>query len=190
MAEKIFISEVEARFNTLLDEYGNFLRATIAKLCPKDLGLQFGDIEQEVRIRLWRALQSEREIRDAASYIYRVAATTTIDAVRRVKARREEQIGIAEEEGEDEVSQLAASPKASPERVARQREVGRKIEACLLKLSDDRARAVRLYLEGLGSQEIADLTGWTEPKARNLTYRGLNDLRGCLRTEGIECEVD
>jgi hypothetical protein len=28
--------------------------------------------------------------------------------------------------------------------------------------------------------------GWSEPKARNLVYRGLKDLRGELRSAGIE----
>lgn len=32
--------------------------------------------------------------------------------------------------------------------------------------------------------------GWTEPKARNLIYRGLEDLRETLRAEGIEYEID
>jgi DNA-directed RNA polymerase specialized sigma24 family protein len=59
----------------------------------------------------------------------------------------------------------------------------------LTRLSEDRSRAVRLYLEGMTSQEIADLAGWTEPRARNLTYRGLKDLRDLLGAEGIECEI-
>src|SRR5712692_10103132 len=84
-------AEPEVWFRTVMEEYGKFLRDTIARLCPKDLGVQFDDIEQEACLRLWRALQSERNISDMASYIYRIAVTATIDAVRRVKARREEQ---------------------------------------------------------------------------------------------------
>jgi DNA-directed RNA polymerase specialized sigma24 family protein len=57
-------------------------------------------------------------------------------------------------------------------------------------LSDNRRRAVGLYLEGMASQEIATLLGWSEPKARNLLYRGLSDLRAQLRAEGIEYEID
>ena len=36
------------------------------------------------------------------------------------------------------------------------------------------------------TDEIADLMGWSEPKARNLVYRGLKDLRKALRDAGIE----
>jgi len=31
-------------------------------LCPKDLGIQFDDIEREARLRLRRAIRAEREI--------------------------------------------------------------------------------------------------------------------------------
>ncbi|MGH9199086.1 MAG: hypothetical protein ACRD1T_25575, partial [Acidimicrobiia bacterium] len=40
------------------------------------------------------------------------------------------------------------------------------------------------------NQEIADLLGWSEPKARNLLYRGLKELRSRLRLLGIEYELD
>lgn len=61
--------EAEAHFNSVIEEYGKFLRQTIVHFCPKDLGLQFTDIEQEARLWLWRALRSEREINDLASYL-------------------------------------------------------------------------------------------------------------------------
>jgi DNA-directed RNA polymerase specialized sigma24 family protein len=57
-------------------------------------------------------------------------------------------------------------------------------------LPDNRRRAVGLHLEGLTSQEIADLLGWSEPKARNLVYRGLKDVREQLQAEGIDYEID
>ena len=93
------MSTAEERWRSLIDQYGRFLRGVIARLCPRNLGVQFDDIEQEARLRLWKALQSERKIEDAASYLYRIAATATIDAVRRVQARREETL---DREGDDE----------------------------------------------------------------------------------------
>lgn len=127
---------------------------------------------------------------DLTSYLYRIAATTTIDAVRRVQARREEALLLDEEEGESEVSSLAARPEDSPERVAARQQILRKVEAVLVRLPSDRRGVVRLYLQGFTSQEMADLMGWSEPKVRNLTYRGLSDLRQQLRAEGIKCEID
>jgi RNA polymerase sigma-70 factor (ECF subfamily) len=44
---------------------------------------------------------------------------------------------------------------------------------------------VRMHLAGYERHEIADLLGWTEPKTRNLLYRGLSDLRQILESWGI-----
>jgi hypothetical protein len=39
MAGKSPTPEKEDRFNKVLDQYGDFLTRTIARVCPKDLGL-------------------------------------------------------------------------------------------------------------------------------------------------------
>ena len=82
----------DARLERLLERHAALLRTLIAQHCPRDLGIQLSDIEQEARVRLWKALQREKELNDPASYIYRIAVSATIDAVRRVLARREDQI--------------------------------------------------------------------------------------------------
>lgn len=186
MVEKLAETEKEALINRVLEKYGRFLRNTIAQLCPRDLGIQIDDIEQEARLRLWRVLLSEREIKDLASYIYRVAATTTIDAVRRVKAKREEQLHTLEE-AEEQV--LSADADRSPADEVARRQVMKKIGAALASLPDNQRRALGLHLEGMTSQEIADLLEWSEPKARNLIYRGLKQLRELLRAEGIDYQL-
>jgi RNA polymerase sigma factor (sigma-70 family) len=118
--------------------------------------------------------------------------TATLDAVRRIKAKREEQLRPVEDEYEDEGAPLAlfSDPNRSPEAEAGRKQLAGKVQAALSRLSDNRRRAVGLYLEGMTSQEIATLLGWSEPKARNLLYRGLSDLRAQLRAEGIEYEID
>ncbi len=192
MTESSPITTDETRFNTIIEEYGRFLRQTIVQLCPKDLGIQFNDIEQEARLRLWRALQSEREINDPASYLYRIAVTATLDAIRRVKTKREEQLLLAED-GDEEAGEplyLAAGPAHAPDLLAERRQVVRKVVAMLARLPENRRRAVGLHLEGMTTREIADLLGWSEPKARNLVYRGLQDLREKLRAEGVDYEAD
>jgi RNA polymerase sigma factor (sigma-70 family) len=192
MAESSHITEVDARFNIIIEEHGRFLRRTIVQLCPKDLGLQCNDIEQDARLRLWRALQSERKIQNLPSYLYRIAVTATLDAIRRVEAKREEQLLLAEEENEEtgEPQWLVAGPAHAPDLLTERRQLLRKVEAALAGLSENRRRAVGLHLEGMTTQEIGDLLGWTEPKARNLVYRGLQDLREQLRAEGVDYEAD
>src|SRR5688500_14435719 len=113
-------AEIGKRFSTIVEDYGRFLRNTIRQICPKDLGIQLDDIEQEARLRLWRALQSERDVTDLASYLYRICVSTTIDAVRRVKTRREEQLQLDEDSDENDVAtiSLLEGVERSPERLA------------------------------------------------------------------------
>jgi RNA polymerase sigma-70 factor, ECF subfamily len=191
MREKSQLLEIEAEFNAILEKYGAFLRQTIARVCPKDLGIQFDDIEQEARLRLWRAIEAEREINFHGSYIYRIVVSVTINAIRRAKARREEQLRLAEDDEDENAGEaqpiiLAAGAENSPEAKAEREELLRKVEEAMARLPESRRLAVGLHLKGMTTDEIADLMGWSEPKARNLVYRGLKDLRGELRSAGVE----
>ena len=178
----------EARFDEVVREYGKLLKSVIAQTCPTDIGLQYSDIEQDACLRLWRAIRSERNLTNPASYIYRIAVSATIDAVRRVISRHEEQLGSASDDESEPDGLPAADPEQSPDRVTERRRIARIVDRAKSRLAKNRRIAVDLYLQGMGSQEIADLMNWSEPKARNLTYRGLDDLRKHLRAEGIDCE--
>jgi RNA polymerase sigma-70 factor, ECF subfamily len=179
------LAEAEDRWQTLLDQYGRLLRQAISRFRPQRLGVQTDDIEQEARLRLWKALRAERNITDPASYLYRVAATAAIDAVRRVKARREDPLP---DPGEGTAEPASADPSA--DRLAGRRQLLGRVQESLQALPEPRRRAVALYLQGFGSGEIGRLLGWSEAKARNLLYRGLKDLRDALQARGIEYEGD
>jgi RNA polymerase sigma-70 factor (ECF subfamily) len=191
MQERSKLPEIEAQFNAILEKYGAFLRQTISRFCPKDLGIQFDDIEQEARLRLWRAIEAEREINFHGSYIYKIVVSVTINAIQRAKARREEQLRLAEDEEDENAAEspiisLTAGAENSPEVQAEREELLRKVEEAMARLPENRRLAVGLHLKGMTTDEIADLMGWSEPKARNLVYRGLKDLRGELSAAGIE----
>ena len=192
MVKRFPTVDLEERFNLVVEEFGVLLRRAIVRFCPRDKGLQFDDIEQEARLRLWRALQDEREVTNYASYLYRIAATATIDALRRVQARHEEQLEILIEQRTDDGDiMLAPAPvKDSPERLAESREAVDKVMSAVAKLPDAQRRAAGMYLQGMTSQDVADLMGWSEPKSRNLVYRGLKELRKSLREEGIDYEIE
>lgn len=183
----------EDRLTALLEKFGGLLKSTLLRTCPRHLGIQVDDVEQEVRIRIWRALESEREITDPASYVRRVAVTAAIDAIRRAKVRKEEPL-MAVNAG-DESGDVLGAPRAlrdagrNPEAEASAREIGRRVEGALARIPESRRRVVRLHLQQFTTQEMASLLGWTEPKARNLVYRGLRDLRRELRAQGIDCEA-
>jgi RNA polymerase sigma-70 factor, ECF subfamily len=176
--------DVAADFAFVLEEYGRFLRSAIARICPRDMGLQFDDVEQEARLKLWRALESKRPIEDLASYIYKVAACATIDAIRRVKARREEPLEPGPAAGEaPRQEEVRRSEEA--ERTLDRRRLLEKVEGVLARLDDRRRTVVRLYLQGFTTTEMAALLGSTEPAARNLLHRARQELRERLEEEGL-----
>ncbi len=171
----------DARFEELLARYGAFLRRTIARMVPGVEGISFEDVEQEARIELWRALQNEREISHPASYIYKVAITAALRAIRRAKARRET---LLEEDAFDSLPYAARPP--GPEGLARRQETLRKLDGALSRLAENRRLAVSLHLRGMTTTEIGEILGWSEAKSRNLVHRGLKDLRRELLAEGID----
>jgi RNA polymerase sigma-70 factor, ECF subfamily len=184
-------SAAESRCNAFLAEHAIVIRAASTRVCPRGLGLGVDELEQDIRVRLWRTLESERQITDPASYIYRIAATAAIDAVRRVKARREQPLPeerVLDYSGPDGPVP-AENLGTSPESIAGGREVARKVGAALGRIAESRRKPVRLHLQGFTSEEIARLLDFTEAKARNLVYRGLEELRRELRSEGIEHEA-
>lgn len=158
-------------------------------MCPHELSIVCDDIEQEARLSLWKALKSEREIAFPASYIYKVAVSATLRAVRRARSRREEPLPDESAGRVDGApgGMLLDRAEASPYAVAERRELKSKIDDALARLPENRRLAVTLHFRGLTTSEIGALLGWTEAKARNLVHRGLKDLRQSLRALSIEC---
>jgi RNA polymerase sigma-70 factor (ECF subfamily) len=151
-------------------------------------GLTGSDVEdllQEVRLRLWKALESGEKIQSApASYIHRTAVSAALDVLRRRRARRETPARLSRPSG---LARLGESPAADrmEEELELQETVGRALE----ELIPARRSVVKMYLAGYGREEIADLLEWTEPKTRNLLYRGLADLREKLTDMGVGPEA-
>ncbi len=89
-------------------------------------------------------------------------------------------------EEQDPAAWVKADRGQEPDRMLERRRILQAVQEALAGLAKNRRTAVELYLQGLTTQEIAVLVGWSEAKARNLVYRGLTDLRERLRAAGIE----
>jgi RNA polymerase sigma factor (sigma-70 family) len=166
----------------LLDEFRGRLRAIVRQRCPRQLGIEPDEIEQEIRIRLWRALASERTIEHPASYLHKMALSVIVDLVRRRQARPD--LAMAEEIGYDtEATALVESgddPLQSTERQAFAAAVMQAVAA----LPERRRRPVQLHLQGFTTAQVGTLLGMSEPAARNLVYRGVEELRERLEQDG------
>jgi RNA polymerase sigma factor (sigma-70 family) len=171
---------VSLALESVMARYSGVLRTVGARyrLPSSDLD----ELTQEVRVRLWGALGTDERIGTVTpSYLYRAATTAAIDLVRRRRTGR----GDSLDEVDDAEVSARRAPR-TPERDASLRELSERIEEALQSITASRRPVVRMYLAGYGTTEIAELMGWTEPKARNLVYRGLADLRQRLQAMGID----
>lgn len=171
----------EAAVSRALDEVLARFTAAARRVAAR-AGLDRDDLDdllQDVRIRLWRSLGTPEKIREArALYIHRAVASATLDLIRRRRTRREESLAdFGDERG-----------PTAPTRADAALDEG-EFDAALARALDQlplaRRTVVRLHLAGHDRQEIADMLGWSEPKTRNLLYRGLADLRTALERAGL-----
>jgi RNA polymerase sigma-70 factor (ECF subfamily) len=144
-------------------------------LDPGDLG----ELEQEVRIRLWRAQGSSEKISAvSSSYVYGTAMSAAVDLVRS-RRRESSQVSLAHAENS---MQLRASDAPSGEVPP---DLAQTLDLALGMIARSRAVAVRMHLAGYPRDEIGTLLGWSEARTRNLIYRGLSDLREGLSRMGV-----
>jgi DNA-directed RNA polymerase specialized sigma24 family protein len=140
------------------------------------------DIEQEVRLDLWKQVARGQQIDYPATYIYKATIRETLRGLRRTANRETislDSSGVADTllDAVDPFHALAA------------KEQFREIIIGVRCLAPDRQCAVRAHLTGFGFHEIMGLYGWSYQRTRNLISRrptcaSLNDngeaaSRGC-----------
>ena len=162
--------------------------ADAARHLARRTGLGGDDLDellQEVRIRLWRALGTPERIREArALYIQRTVASAALDLIRRRRARRETPLDAGDEWGAGGSPPEPAAPERA-DRDADRADFDAIVARAVDELIESRRVVVRLHLTGYDREEIARMLGWSEPKTRNLLYRGLADLREALERAGV-----
>jgi RNA polymerase sigma-70 factor (ECF subfamily) len=164
----------------LLAEFGPRLRAIVLARCPADRGIDPDEVEQEVRVRLWQALKGENVIAHPASYLYRTTMSVIVDLLRRRSARPDLDSGAAMAALELEPGDAGAEPSL---RVGGQ-ELARALAGVLAALPERRRLPVQLHLQGFGFAEVARLLEVSDATARNLIYRGMEEVRERLGAMG------
>ncbi|MBN1223930.1 MAG: sigma-70 family RNA polymerase sigma factor [Candidatus Aminicenantes bacterium] len=179
----------ENKIDTLecdIEGFTRLIRSAIRKTCPYIDRLDMDDIEQEVKINIWKEiLKSEKEIHNLGSYIWRVTYTTTSRIMKKVtgqrkllRTRHEISEVVKMEDGKDLLR--------SPDHRFEYKELLEIIKISINSLIDSRRAVLKLYLMGMTTEEISEFFGWSMAKVRNLLSRGLADLRKKLQEKGIE----
>ncbi len=149
--------------------------------CPGWLVGQVDDIIQAAYLKVAAVIDRSEGNRELpTSYLWKAASSAVIDEIRHRRRLREVSM---EESG---VMAEATVPRPNPEHHAYGQGVAEEIRGCLGEMVDDRRAAVSLHLLGHSVPEVARLMHWNEKRAENLVYRGLADLRRCLKAKGIK----
>jgi RNA polymerase sigma-70 factor (ECF subfamily) len=172
----------QARFAELLGQYDRLIRGIVGRVgrrlgYTRDTFLTREDIEQEVRLDLWKQVARGQQIDYPATYIYKATLRETLRALRRNSTRETVSLdssGVADTllDAVDPFHALAA------------KEQFREIIIGVRCLAPDRQSAVRAHLTGFAFNEIMSLYGWSYQRTRNLISRGMADLRKSLNDNG------
>lgn len=164
-----------------LEELRGQLERLVDRVCPPWLASRRDDIVQTALIRVAQiAERSEGNATFAASYLWRVAYSVTVDEIRQLRRRQETSLEEAS------VAEVPDRAPRDPEARMVGRQIGAAIRDCVGRLSASRRAAVTLYLLGHSVPEIGRLLGWPPKRAENLVYRGVADVRRCLTDKGFQ----
>jgi RNA polymerase sigma-70 factor (ECF subfamily) len=174
--------------STLTESRWTALAATMARAvrrqCPAWLRDHAHDIAQAALTKVIAAERRAEGSRALSSfYLYRAAHSALVDEIR-LRRRRPEVPLEGPAEPDDQGLRFEPRAQGDPESCASFRELGGAVRQCLLTSRRDRRLAVTLYLQGHSVPEAARILGWDAKRTENLVYRGLADLRQCLRGLG------
>ena len=136
------------------------------------------DVAQNVLLRLWQSLDKYDERYAFSTWLYRMTVNLAIDSLRRgASARREVDLDLM---------LVPAAPDAtgrttSPEEAAADREVGRIFDELKETLPPQQRAVFALReIEGLSSEEVAEVLGLSASTVRNHLFQARRTLKGEL----------
>jgi RNA polymerase sigma-70 factor (ECF subfamily) len=137
------------------------------------------DLYQEVFLKVYRSLGQFRLESRFSTWLYRVATNVCFDYLRQQKTRSEVP-AVQAGEGELDYAETLADdrPGLNPERALRSREIIRRLEGALTRLSPRERMAFELkHCHGLKLRAIGELCGASEEAAKNSLFRAVQKLR-------------
>lgn len=179
------MQEIESDIKEVIDKFSSLIRYVILKNLFKTDDIDIEDIEQEVKIKIWKFIKKGKKVEKLPSYIQRVAYTTTVDELR--KMRR--QVPARQSDSLKNIYSLSKSifnedGINSPERLLEDKELKLSLRELIDCLSNNRKQVLRLYLKGMSVEEICEFFKWDKTKVRHLLYRGINNIKEKINNEG------
>ena len=167
--------ERDERFRALLDVHGAAIYR-LAAFRERDPSAQ-ADLQQEIALALWRALDTFREESSERTWVLRIAHNVAVTHAIKAQAQKK-RVADARNENAVEPQQQNRTPETDAIDRARFSALEERIRA--LDLTSQ--QLVLLHLEGLSTQEIAGATGLSPS---NVTTK-LSRLRSALAAHDSE----
>jgi RNA polymerase sigma-70 factor, ECF subfamily len=135
------------------------------------------EVAQEVFLRAWRGLGRFQERAQFSTWLYRIA----FNEAQRRRSRRALPRLDANPDGEDPVAGLPESPDLGPDAQALSHEFEQVLDRALGQLPSEWRDAVVLRdIEGLSTEEAADIVGVRQAAFKSRLHRGRMQLRALL----------
>ena len=156
-----------------LEEITSSVRSIVLKRFPDMDGGDREDIDQEVKLKIWKIVSHGRKIDNIKSYLWKVVYTTALDIM---------ETRLAQFSLEDYFESADSGPSASGDNNGHEAGINKDdlkmvLEKIVDSLPPKRRTIVKLRLAGMDFDEMADILNWTHHKVRHLFYRGLQDLK-------------
>ncbi len=141
------------------------------------------EVVQEALLRAYKNLGQFGSRANFGTWAYRIAANYAIDRMRQKRtedSRRSTPSSLAEEPELDPL-ELAPDERPTPDRLAENSELRKKMEAALKELSvSERTAFVMRHWDGCAIEEIAAVLKSTTSAAKNTVFRSVQKLRRAL----------
>lgn len=135
------------------------------------------DVAQEVFLRAWRGLARFEERAQFSTWLYRIAFN---EAQRRLSRRAPPRVE-PDPAGEDPTVSLPEAPHLGPAAQTLDREFEQTLERALAQLPEEWRTAVVLRdIEGLSTEEAAEVVGARQAAFKSRLHRGRMQLRALL----------
>jgi len=170
------------RIIEIVNQFSSLIRIVIQKnIFPSD-GIDLEDIEQEVKLKIWKLLKKGKKVEKLPSYIKKIAFTAAIDELRKMRKQTNSfEARALKQINPSSMNEIADQTHIKPEDFFEKKELKQSVLDAIETLSENRKQVIRLYLYGVTIDEIGELFSWDKTKVRHLLYRGIDDLKLKLR---------
>jgi RNA polymerase sigma-70 factor (ECF subfamily) len=165
------------RTKEFLDAISVSIRNILLSRFPEMPPQEKDDIDNEVKLKLWKLAASGKKIGNLRSYLWRVVYTTAVDLLgERMSYQSLDQIEEANEK-----SGSVPPEMLTPDFALQSSEMKMRIENALDLIPERRRTVLRLHLDGKDIPQISSMLSSSENQVRHLLYRGLQELRTKIR---------